>query len=103
MHFTARHPVVEGTANGRRYAVRSAVVVEARTCRTRIDVLGAHSDEMFGETHRQHFHPDDQVRGALLDAGFGTAVVTDQYSHRPADQSSLRASWIVRRRSVPRD
>jgi SAM-dependent methyltransferase len=96
MHFIRRNPIAEGEAHGQHYTLSSLVDVVARTCDTRIDVTRAGGGDTFREKHRQYFHPDGYVRKALLDTGFGMAAVTDEYSHRSPDRSTLRATWIVR-------
>lgn len=96
MDFTKSHPVVDGDADGYRFAIRSVVDVSARTCDTRIDLTRAGDGDMFSEQHRQYFHSDAHVRDALFDAGFAVAAVTAEYTHEPAGQSTLRATWTAR-------
>jgi hypothetical protein len=72
------------------------VDVGARTCETRIDVTRERDGDTFSEQHRQYFLGDAQVRGALRDAGFGVAAVTDEYTDLPPHRSTLRATWIAR-------
>jgi SAM-dependent methyltransferase len=100
MHFISSHPSVVGTAGGQRYVLSNLVDIAARTCDTRIDVTRTRGGEAFSETHRQYFHADSDVRNALLDSGFGIAAITEEYSHRPPDPSTLRATWIVRKRAT---
>jgi hypothetical protein len=69
----------------------------ARTCDTRILVIRAADGDTFVEQHRQYFHTAAQVLDALLDAGFRLGAVTEEYSHRPADATTLRATWTARR------
>ncbi len=38
------------------------------------------------------------IRSVLAAAGFGDGQVTDEYTYRPLDNESLRATWIARRR-----
>ena len=96
MDFTRSHPVVEGAADGNRFALSSVVDVGARTCETRIDVTRERDGDTFSEQHRQYFLSDAQVRDALRDAGFGVAAVTDEYTDHPLDRSTLRATWTAR-------
>ncbi len=96
MDFTRAHPVVEGAADGNRFALSSVVDVSARTCDTYIDVTRERDGDTFSEQHRQYFFSDVQVRGALLDAGFGVAAVTDEYTDQPPAGSTLRATWTAR-------
>lgn len=100
MDFTRSHPVVEGAAEGNRFALSSVVNVGARICDTRIDVTRERDGDTFSEQHRQYFLSDAQVRGALLDAGFEVAAVTDEYTDHPPDRSTLRATWIARYRAT---
>ena len=51
----------------------------------------------FSEHHRQYFHADADVRASLEDAGFEVTAVGAEYTHEPADASTLRATWIARR------
>jgi SAM-dependent methyltransferase len=95
MHHTLRNPVVDGTAEGSRFVIRSTVDPAARTCDTRIDVTDAGAS--FAEEHRQYFHREDDVRAALAAAGCVVAAVTDDYTARPADASTLLATWSARR------
>lgn len=97
MAFTAANPVVEGEAGGRRFTITSVVDLAARTCESRIDITHG-SDGGFTETHRQHFFSDAQITSALAAAGFDVLDVTDEYSHKPVDGSTLRATWTARRR-----
>ena len=96
MDFTRSHPVVRGAAYGNRFALSSVVDVGSRACDTRIDVTRECDGDTFSEQHRQYFLTDAQVRGALLDAGFGPAAVTDEYTDRPRSRSTMRATWTAR-------
>ena len=97
LDFTMANPVVAGTADGRHFTLSSVVDPAARTCDTRILVSRAADGDAFAEQHRQYFHTTAQVLDALLDAGLALTAVTDEYSHRPADASTLRATWTARR------
>jgi SAM-dependent methyltransferase len=97
LDFTMANPVVAGTADGRHFTLSSVVDPAARTCDTRILVSRAADGDAFAEQHRQYFHTAAQVLDALLDAGFALTAVTEEYSHRPADASTLRATWTARR------
>jgi len=97
MDFTKSNPVVSGNSDGHQFAIVSAVDVRARTCDTRIDVTRTADGDTFTERHRQYFFTDQQVRTALVEAGFGRLTVTDEYSQEPADASTLRATWTARR------
>jgi SAM-dependent methyltransferase len=97
MDFTVANPVVEGEDDGHRFAITSVVDTVARTCDSRIEVLGGGG---FTEGHRQYFFTDDHVRGALADAGFQSVAITAEYGHAPVDASTLRATWSARRPSA---
>lgn len=43
-----------------------------------------------------HFHTDADVRASLHNAGFAVTAVGEEYTHEPADASTLRATWIAR-------
>jgi predicted TPR repeat methyltransferase len=98
MDFTISNPVVAGASAGNDFVITSVVDAGARTCDTRIELARLRDGEPFSEQHRQYFHPDADVRTALHDAGFAGTAVCDEYSHQPADASTLRATWIARRR-----
>ena len=70
MEFTVANPVVEGEADGRRFAITSIVDVRARTCDSRIEVTRDSDGDAFTEHHRQYFFTDGQIRDALAVAGF---------------------------------
>jgi SAM-dependent methyltransferase len=97
LNFTMANPVVAGTADGQHFMINSVVDPVARTCDTRILVSRVAGGDTFAEQHRQYFHTAAQVLDALLDAGLALTEVTDEYSHRPADASTLRATWTARR------
>ena len=97
LDFTMANPVVTGTADGHHFTISSVVDPAARTFDTRIFVSRGADGDAFAERHRQYFHTAAQVLDALLDAGFALTAVTDEYSHRPADASTLRATWTARR------
>ncbi len=100
LNFTMANPVVAGTADGQQFTISSIVDPAARTCDTRILVIRAADGDTFVEQHRQYFHTAAEVLDALLDAGFALTAVTEEYSHRPADASTLRATWTARRGSA---
>jgi SAM-dependent methyltransferase len=99
LDFARSHPVVEGEADGKRFIIRNDVDVRARVCVTRIDVIGETEGDTFSERHRQYFFSPTDVRRALSDAGFGPPSLTDEYTDRPADRSTLRVTWVCRRSS----
>ena len=101
MDFAASNPVVNGESDGHDFSIVSAVDVRARTCDTRIDVTRAADGDAFTEHHRQYFFTDQQVRTALMDAGFEMLTVTDEYSHQLADVATLRATWTTRLVAAP--
>ncbi len=97
MDFTIRNPVVSGESHGNHFVINSTVDPVARTCDTRIEITRARAGDPFTEQHRQYFHGDAEVRGALAYAGFEVAAVTDEYTDQPVDGSTLHATWIARR------
>ena len=96
MAFTSGNPVVAGESAGNGFLIESAVDAAARTCETTIEVVRPREGEPFSERHRQYFHADGDVRAALESAGFGVEQVCDEYSSRPLDTESLRATWVSR-------
>jgi predicted TPR repeat methyltransferase len=97
MHFTISNPDVAGTSAGNDFVISSIVDPGARTCDTRIELTRPRDGDPFSELHRQYFHTDAEVRAALHDAGFAVTAVGDEYTHQPADASTLRATWTARR------
>jgi predicted TPR repeat methyltransferase len=96
MAFTVENPVVAGESAGNGFVIESAVDPAARTCDTTIEVVRPREGEPFSERHRQYFHADADVRAMLESAGFALIGVCDEYSSRPLDAGSLRATWISR-------
>ncbi len=96
MSFTVSNPVVTGEAAGNGFVISSVVDPSARTCDTRIELM-RREGEPFSEQHRQYFHSDAAVRSSLEDAGFTVTAVGEEYTHEPADASTLRATWTARR------
>ena len=99
MEFTLSNPVVAGEEAGNAFVIRSVVDPVARTCDTRIELTRARDGEPFSEEHRQYFHTEAEVGAALHEAGFVLTAISEEYTHRPVEESStLRATWIARRR-----
>ena len=96
MAFTVGQPVVEGEKDGHHFVIESAVDPDARRSDTRIEVTPPDGGAPFSEQHRQHFHRPADVEAALVGAGFAVTAVKDGYSDRPADESTLSATWIAR-------
>jgi SAM-dependent methyltransferase len=96
MAFTLSRPEVTGEKDGYRFTITSAVDPDARMSDTRIEITPPDSPP-FREEHRQHFHAAADVRATLAGAGFTVTAVRDGYSDRPADESTLTATWIARR------
>ena len=96
MAFTSSRPVVSGEQEGHRFMILAEVDEDARLCNTRIDVAAADAAAPFSEHHRQYFHRETDIRTALVDGGFEVVAVRDGYSDRPADESTLSATWIAR-------
>jgi hypothetical protein len=97
MNFTVSNPVVAGESAGNAFVISSTVDPEARTCDTTIELTRPSPDDSFSEQHRQYFHTDADVRASLQAAGFAVTAVSDEYTHEPADASTLRATWTARR------
>ncbi len=97
MAFTAANPTVEGEDGGYRFRISSDVDVAARTCDTRVEMTRDRDGDTFVEVHRQYFFGDAFLRDALAHAGFDRVETTDEYSSDPADEDTLRASWIARK------
>lgn len=98
MEFTLSNPVVAGDSAGNEFVIRSVIDRSARTCDTTIEVTRPREGDPFSEQHRQYFHEEADVRAALGEAGFEVTAINDEYTHRPAGASTLRATWIARRR-----
>ena len=99
MDFTIANPVVAGQSAGNDFVISSVVDPAARTCDTRIELTRPRDGDPFSEQHRQYFHADADVRASLQDAGFAVIAVGAEYTHEPADASTLRATWTARRSS----
>jgi SAM-dependent methyltransferase len=101
MAFAAANPTITGESHGMRFAITNAMDVRARVCRSRIAVVRAGDGGAFAEDHVQHFFTESEIRTALIDAGFEVIEVTDEYTHDPVVASTLRATWVARRRMLP--
>jgi SAM-dependent methyltransferase len=99
MWLMVDNPRLEGETDGHRFTLSTVVDTRARTCETRIRLSGAPAG-WFTERHRQWFFPDEAIRAALADAGFGEVTATHEYEQRPPDAASLRATWVARRAPV---
>ena len=97
MNFTIANPNVAGASAGNDFVISSIVDPGARTCDTRIELTRPRDGDPFSEQHRQYFHTDADVRASLHDAGFAVTAVGEEYTHQPADASTLRATWTARR------
>lgn len=96
MDFTVSNPVVAGESAGNDFVITSVVDPDVRTCDTRIELTNPREGEPFCEHHRQYFHTDAEVRTSLERAGFSVTAVGEEYTHRPLDASTLRATWSAR-------
>ena len=99
MNFTVANPTVAGRSVGNDFVISSVVDPGARTCDTRIELTRPREGNPFSEQHRQYFHADREVRTSLRAAGFEVTAVEEEYTHEPADASTLRATWTARRQS----
>jgi hypothetical protein len=97
MAFALSQPVVKGDKDGYRFTITTTVDPGARASATRIEITPA-DEAPFSEQHRQYFHRDDEIRAGLADGGFEVTAIRDGYSDRPADDTTLSATWIARRR-----
>jgi len=98
MALTSSRPIVSGEREGHRFVILAEVDPDARLCDTRIEITPDGAASRFSEHHRQYFHRDADIRTALMDGGFEVIAVRDGYSDRPADDSTLSATWIARLR-----
>ena len=96
MTLTSSRPVVSGEQDGNRFAIHTVVDPGARRCDTRIDFTPVGVGSPFTEHHRQYFHRPADIRSALADGGFDVVAVRDELSDRPADGSTLSATWVAR-------
>ena len=99
MDFTVASPMVAGHSAGNDFVIDSLVDLGARTCDTTIELTRPRDGDPFSERHRQYFHADADVRRCLEHAGFQVLAVEEEYTHEPADASTLRATWTARRLS----
>ncbi len=97
MAFAAEHPDIHGEDADRRFVVHSDVDRSARTIDASISLTGPSADSSFVEHHLQYVHSDEYVTESLSSAGLDLLTVTDEYTHVPASEKTLRATWIARR------
>jgi SAM-dependent methyltransferase len=97
MSFTLANSVVAGESAGNAFVISSSVDPATRTCDTTIELTRPRAGESFSELHRQYFHTNADVRAALQAAGFALIAVGNEYTHEPADASTLCATWTARR------
>jgi SAM-dependent methyltransferase len=100
MNLTISNPIVAGESAENDFVISSTVDPVERTCDTTIEVMRSRDGDPFSEQHRQYFHTDADVRAALQDASFAVSAVAEEYTHEPADESTLRATWTARRLPV---
>jgi SAM-dependent methyltransferase len=96
LDFTSSNPVVAGQSAGNDFVISSVIDPGARACDTRIEITRPRDGHPFCEQHRQYFHTDSDVLASLQDGGFEVTAVTDEYTHKPANASTLRATWTAR-------
>ena len=97
MSFTIANPTVAGRSAGNDFVINSVVDSGTRTCDTTIELTRPRDGDPFSEQHRQYFHADAEVRICLQAAGFAVIAVEEEYTHQPADASTLHATWTARR------
>jgi hypothetical protein len=100
MNFTISNPTVSGESAENHFVISSTVNPAARTCDTKIEVTRPRNGDPFSEQHRQYFHTSADVRASLQDANFTISAVSEEYTHKPVDASTLRATWTARRLPV---
>ena len=97
MDFTIANPVVAGESAGNDFVISSVVDPAARTCDTTIELTRPRDGDAL-----QRAAPavlPQRLRGprSLHDAGFAVTAVGEEYTNRPVEASTLRATWISRR------
>jgi hypothetical protein len=97
MSFTISNSVVAGESSGNGFVISSTVDPDARTCDSTIELTRPRAGDSFSEQHRQYFHTGAEVRASLQAAGFAVTAVGEDYTHEPADASTLCATWTTRR------
>lgn len=95
--FLRENAELEGEQDGTRFVLRSTVEDSTRACTTVIELTAPDPADSFVEEHVQYVHADADVRSALQDAGFAAIVATDEYTHEPLREWSLRATYVARR------
>lgn len=96
MRTIADGPRSEARSGALQLAMTNTVDLDARTCRTHVEVT-PDVGEPFDETHLQYFFSTDEVRAAAQGAGLLVVSVTDDYTERPIGPETLRSTWVVRR------
>jgi predicted TPR repeat methyltransferase len=96
MALTIANGVVTGQSAGHDFVITNVVDPAARTCDTTVEFTRFRDGDPFCEQHRQYFHAEADVRASLHDAGFAVTAISEEYTHQPADASTLRATWIAR-------
>ena len=97
MDFTISNPVVAGGSAGNDFVIGSRGRTPLPHLRHDDRAHTGRDGDSFSEQHRQYFHADADIRGSLEDAGFVVVAVAEEYTRRPADASTLRATWTARR------
>ncbi len=96
MALTISNGVVAGQSAGNDFIITNVVDPVARTCETTVEFTRSRDGDPFCEQHRQYFHAEADVRASLQAAGFSVTAITEEYTHQPADASTLRATWMAR-------
>lgn len=99
LQLAGNTPIITGDQDGTSFVIHNLVDPVARTCDSRIEVTQSTDGAPYTEHHRQYFHTEADVRSALAEAGFDLVSVTNEYTHVPADESTLRATWTAQRRA----
>lgn len=95
--LAAQQPEVAGEEAGHRFTLTHEADLAARTCASTIVV--ERDGDTFTERHVQHFHSEALVRQSLQEAGFTLVQRCAEYTDAPADELTVRATWVARRRA----
>ena len=95
--FHVANPVVAGESAGNDFVISSVVDRNARTCHTKIEVMRPRDGDPFSSGTCSSSTRTRMCVRCSWTAGFAVIAVTDEYTHVPADASTLRATWTARR------
>jgi SAM-dependent methyltransferase len=95
LELAAQNPAVAGEESGHRFTLTHEADIAGRTCASTIVV--ERDGASFTERHVQYFHSDALVRSSLREAGFIVERHCAEYTDAPADDQTVRATWVARR------